>query len=58
MSKIAMCLSRRKNARSKTLAMKGTKGQTLYIASRNEHNSIPRVENENKLGVDLNEAVI
>ena len=58
MSKIAMCLLRSKSARNKTLATKGTKGYTL-IASCDEHNNIPRVlENENKLDVDLNEAVI
>ena len=57
MSKIATCLSRRKNARSKTLATKGTKEEP-YISSCDEDNNIPRVENENKLDVDLNEAVI
>ena len=34
-------------------------GTDPYIASCDEHNNIPRVlENENKLDVDLNEAVI
>ena len=47
-----------KNEKQQNLGDERDEGTDPYIASCDEHNNIPRVENENKLDVDLNEAVI